>query len=423
MRLEENDLSESLHRLVPDPPRLLTVEDVARRAADGQTQPTRHRRPWLSPLLVAATVIVVVAAAVSIVTVVRTTGGNHAEGHGPTTAPHRTPSTAATSGRPTPPPGRPTLPPGHVEPLVGPWHAQLIRRIGIVQGGIASNGKWLYAQALGKLVRISPQTGRIVARTSVGNLTAFVVTEQKVWVLQQEGSGLVVLDQYSSRTLAKLGSTQLGVSPEGDGEFSVAAADGQIYATAGQSVVVVDAASGQIVRRLPIHDGRPSQVAVSPDGSLMYVTVSTPAEDVLQERALPSGRLVMSEPQGDRVISLTASQGGVFIQSSGGMQISVWFLPAHKSDRGATQPEGSGGGGVEVPVTVSHGVVWVGAFTVSCVDPVTGQQRAEARVPGVHGDLAYLGNVVFARGSAYADYHRDRLIAIVRLRPPAACFH
>ena len=84
----------------------------------------------------------------------------------------------------------------------------------------------------------------------------------------------MVLHGYDARTLAQVASLPVPAI----GRVSSAAAgvlaagpDGHLYVAAGDTVAVVDPATGQVIRRIYLTDGPASSVAVSPDGSKLYV--------------------------------------------------------------------------------------------------------------------------------------------------------
>ena len=50
--------------------------------------------------------------------------------------------------------------------------------------------------------------------------------------------------------------------------------DGHLYVAAGVTVVVVDPATGHLINRFYLTEGAANSVAVSPDGSTLYVGVA-----------------------------------------------------------------------------------------------------------------------------------------------------
>ena len=84
MTTEERQLAEMLHRITPEPPRRVTVEDVAFRLAASLAgkEPRRRltsRRGW-APALAAASVVVIAGASAGLATAL-TSQGSH--GHAP----------------------------------------------------------------------------------------------------------------------------------------------------------------------------------------------------------------------------------------------------------------------------------------------------------------------------------------------------
>ncbi|MFI5082910.1 MAG: hypothetical protein ACHQCE_17710, partial [Streptosporangiales bacterium] len=173
MNTEERQLAEMLHRVAPEPPRRVTVEDVAFRLANeagrargGPREPRARRglslgnlgrgRGW-APALAAAAVVVVAGASAGIATVM--TPHSHATSQGGATPlSSASVSTSATSTTPSQPSTStgPTFPPETV--ASGMWGAELIDHQSFAQASLAagtSGGGSLYAIPQGFLVRIS----------------------------------------------------------------------------------------------------------------------------------------------------------------------------------------------------------------------------------------------------------------------------
>jgi hypothetical protein len=191
--IEEQRLAEMLHRVTPEPPRRITVEDVAIRMANNSTR-SRSTRPgsvrpgfgrrgpgghgsggpgrdgerrgrWV-PLLAAASVLAAVAASAGIAVALT---GHHTSSTGPAGGA----TSAATSGTPssiaqsvstgptqngTQVNGKP-LPP---TPLAGgPWGAELVTSDQLTPGTLVGSGNSLYAVTSNYLVRIDASSGVI----------------------------------------------------------------------------------------------------------------------------------------------------------------------------------------------------------------------------------------------------------------------
>ena len=264
MNTEERQLAEMLHRVTPEPPRRVTVEDVAFRvASEPQREPRSRRgsiwknRGW-TPVLAALSVFAIAGASAGIATVA-TSHHSH---------------TPATAGRDAAPPSRETL-----RVAGGMWGAKLINRDLFSQGSLTGSGDSLYGVVDGSLARIDPATGAIL-QTAPYSPPVFgrpVVAGNTVWVVWSYGGGGIVLRGYDTRTLAQVASVPVpasgGVSNLAQGVLA-AAPDGKLYVAAGDTVATVDPAARQVTHRISLTAGRASSVAVSPDGSKLYVGVA-----------------------------------------------------------------------------------------------------------------------------------------------------
>ncbi len=260
MNTEERQLAEMLHRVTPEPPRGVTVEDVAFRLA---SEPGRKPRPgrgslWNSvfrgghgwtPVLAALSVFAIAGASAGIATVAT----SH---HGRTGAPSQSP------------------PPAGETPRVagGMWGAKLINRHSFSQGSLTGSGDSLYAVEDGYLARIDPVSGATLQTTrySPPVFSRPVVVGNTVWVVWSYGGGDIVLRGYDTRTLAQVASVPVpaagGVSDLAQGVLT-AGPDGKLYVAAGDSVATVDPAARQVTHRISLTAGQANSVAVSPDGS------------------------------------------------------------------------------------------------------------------------------------------------------------
>ena len=198
----------------------------------------------------------------------------------------------------------------------------------------------------------------------------------------------VVLHGYDAQTLAQTASVLVpSTGPLNVGSASnvlTSGPDGHLYVAAGLTVAVVDPASRTIINRIYLTEGAAISVAVSPDGSTLYVgtTVgSGPFELVVKNLAtsfvVNVSRLRGSETGGN----LVATSGGVWGTTGVGMSEWTWFAPSGDLARAVRIGQGAGAGFDSVP-SYSGGVVWVGgSHTLTCANP----QRAD---PG-HRDPAY----------------------------------
>jgi hypothetical protein len=434
---EERQLAEMLHRVTPEPPRRVTVEDVAFRLASeagqarGGYREPRARRGWgrgWAPVLAAASVFVVAGATAGIAAVATThhsrsqaSGGQSATPASASTSPSSTAS--STSAGPTSPP----------EQIAGgPWNARLIDRQAFLPGSLTGGGDSLYAFTGTDLVRIDPASGDVVqaARYSSPVENPPVILGNTVWVVWAYSGGNVVLHGYDAQTLAQVQS----VSVPAIGRVSSAAQgvladgpDGHLYLAAGDTVAVVDPATGQLIRRIYLVDGPASSVAVSPDGSKLYVGLTASDSFRLQTYDLASGAPTV-QTGSSRMTSggagnLVATSGGVWGTAGSGMSEWVWFAPGGDLSSSFHVTQGAGGGLYSLPA-VADGAVWIGGtHMLACADPGTGKLRASAAVPADHSVVEYFGSVTYAGGHAYSYYldERAQQSGVAALTPPAAC--
>ncbi len=445
MNTEERQLTEMLHRITPEPPRRVTVEEItfrlANQAGPGR-QPRSRRRPnreprlrrpswgraW-APALAAASVFVVAGATASIAVL--------ANSHHSPPSPGQAAGNTTSSGAPasSSPAGTPasTSPAGPVTAIPGaPWGARLVGHLTLLQGSLTGSGDWLYAFTGQDLVRIDPATGAIVrsAPASSPVLNSPVVLGSTVWVVSSYGDGRIVLDGYDAQTLAHVTSvtvTALGQLSTAAQGVLAAGPDGNLYVAAGYSVAVVNPASGALVRRIQVLAGPASSVAVSPDGSMLYVSTFAPPRQTFQlltynlsEGGIQVGSSSVSVGAGG---NLVATSGGVWGTLGTGMSEWVWFAPGGDLSSASPVTRGAGGGLLSLP-SLAGGAVWIGGtHTLACADPGTGSVLRSAAIPADHGDAEYFGSVAYAGGHAYAYYIdvRSQVQGLVTLNPPASC--
>jgi len=263
MNTEERQLAEMLHRVTPEPPRRVTVEDVAFRLA---SEPGRKPRPgrgslWNSvfrgghgwtPVLAALSVFAIAGASAGIATVATS---HHSRVGAPSDG--TPPATASVSNSPSPTAPSQSPPPAGETLRVagGMWGAKLINRNSFSQGSLTGSGGSLYAVEDGYLARIDPASGATLqtARYSPPVFSRPVVVGNTVWVVWSYGGGGIVLRGYDARTLAQVASVPVpaagGVSNLAQGVLT-AGPDGKLYVAAGDSVATVDPAARQVTHRI-----------------------------------------------------------------------------------------------------------------------------------------------------------------------------
>jgi hypothetical protein len=438
MNTEERQLTEMLHRVTPEPPRRVTVEDVAYRLA---SEPQREPRPrrgsiWNSvfrggrgwtPVLAALSVFAIAGASAGIATVATS---HHR--HTPATAGGAPPATATVSNSPSPTAPSQSPPPAGETLRVadGMWDAKLINRHSFSQGSLTGSGDSLYAVEDGYLVRIDPASGATLQTTrySPPVFSRPVVVGNTVWVVWSYGGGEIVLRGYDARTLAQVASVPVpaagGVSNLAQGVLT-AGPDGKLYVAAGDSVATVDPAARQVTHRISLTAGPASSVAVSPDGSKLYVAVAPSGSFQLLVYNVATGIKASSSqmPLGGPG-NLVATDGGVWGTAGTGMSEWVWFAPGGDLTRSFRVSQGAGAGFSSVPVS-SGGVVWVGgSHELICASPSTGRALARTSIPTDHSVVeSFDSATVLSSGRAYSLYQDKaaHLAGVARLTPPAAC--
>ena len=437
MNTEERQLSDLLHRLTPEPPRRVTVEDVAFRLANQagrgrgggrrESRPRRFGGRGLVPALAALSVVAVAGLSAGVVALVSNHGSPPAaSGGGSTTT--SAPASVSSSAPATPLQVSSGTPIGASAIAGGPWSAELIDHHTFTQDSLVAGDGALFAMSAGFLDRIDPATG-VVSGVPVSSTVPGppVVSGHTVWVASWQPGGVVDLQGYDAHTLAQVHSWQVTAL----GEFSstpqgilAAGPDGTLFVAAGLTVVAVDPSSGFAIHRYFLTSGLASSVAISPDGSTLYVgSGSGPFRLVNFEVA---GGIVTGESTyniGGAGGNLVATPGGVWGTVGTGMSEWVWYAPQGDLARAARVGQGAGAGLASVPV-YSGGHIWIGGGqTLVCADPSTGQTLASANLPTDHGSLEYFSSVAVVGSQAYA-YYLDQgaqRSGIVQMTLPAAC--
>jgi sugar lactone lactonase YvrE len=437
---EERKLADVLHRITPEPPRRVTVEQVAYRLVSepklgrqtrGRESRPRRRGPLfsraLAPVLAAAAVVVIAGASAGIAVLANSHHNPPAlAGGGPASSASSSASssptqTSASTQQTTPATG-----------LAGaPWGAELIGHQALVQGSLISADGSLYAIGnTSMLDRINPATGAVVASVAynmpVWNLP--VVVGNTVWMVSSYNGGNIVLQGYDARTLARTSSLLVpaigGVSIGGQGVLT-SGPDGDLYVAAGETVAVVNPATRQEIRRIQVLAGKTSSVAVSPDGSKLYVGTGSSTSFRLVVFNLPSDTIANESTlaSGGAGGNLVATSGGVWGTTGSGHSEWVWFAPNGNLAQAVQVGRGAGGGSSSFP-SYSGGVVWVGGTgDVVCASPATGQVLAQADIPADHGVAQYFASPVVSGGQAYSYYQTgaSQQTGLARMTPPAAC--
>jgi hypothetical protein len=437
---EERQLAEMLHRVTPEPPRRVTVEDIAYRVASESPGSGRSRgrephprrgfsfgsRRW-APALAALSVVAIAGATVGIATV-----ANSHHSNGPATSGTPT-SSASVSNSPSSvaPSQKVTSVPAGTPLRVanGIWGAELLNRQSFDQESLTGSGSSLYAFGHGTLNRIDPASGSILQSVpyTAPVTQPPVVLDGKVWVVSAYGSGEITLRGYDSRTLAPGATVQVpaigGVAESAQGVLA-AGPDGKLYVAAGQAIAVVNPADGDVSNRVLLTGGRASSIAVAPDGSKLYVAVATAGSFrllIYDAGGRVAGSSTMAGGSGG---NLVATSGGVWGTAGSGMSEWAWFAPGGDLGSSSRVTQGAGGGLYSLP-SLSGGVVWIGgSHELICASPATGQALARATLPTDHGVVEYFASPAeLSNGHAYALYTDEhaQLAGVAQLTPPQAC--
>ena len=227
-------------------------------------------------MLAALSVFAIAGASAGIATVATS---HHSQAPAPSGGPPTTVAPMSGSPSPTAPSQSPASAGAPLRVAGGMWGAELINRQSFSQGSLTGSGDSLYAAGDGSLARIDPATGAILQTTpySPPIFSRPVVVGNTVWVVWSYSGGEIVLRGYDARTLAQVASVPVpaigGVSSLAAGVLA-AGPDGKLYVAAGDTVATVDPAAGRVTHRIFLTAGRASSVAVSPDGSKLYVGVA-----------------------------------------------------------------------------------------------------------------------------------------------------
>ena len=379
----------------------------------------------LAPVLAAAAVVVIAGASAGIAVL--------ASSHHHSPAPSGgAPASSAISSAPVSSSPSPTsssteqITPG-TRIAGGPWGAELINHQTFTQGSLVSADGSLYTFGTGTLDRIDPATGIITATAQYNPPIPNppVIVGNTVWVVWSYSGGNVVLHAFDAQTLAPIRSVLVpatgAVSSSASGVLA-SGPDGNLYVAAGDAVVVVNPDNGQLIRRIYLTAGTSDSVAVSPDGSRLYVGAASGqvlVYDLPSDTVITSSSLAGTDSAGD----LVATSGGVWGTTGVGMSEWTWFAPNGDLARAVRIGQGAGAGYASVPV-YSGGMVWVGgSHTLSCASPVNGHVLDTVTLPTDHNVVEYFASPVISGGRAYSYYSDDasQQSGMVRMTPPAAC--
>ena len=439
MNTEERQLADVLHRITPEPPRRVTVEQVAYRLVSEprlgrgsrlgrEPRPRRGglglSRAW-APAMAAAAVVVIAGASAGVAVLASSHHNSPSPPGGASASSSVSSAPVSSSPSGTQSPAQQTTPATAI--VGGPWGAELIDRQAFTQGSLVSGDGSLFAYGTGTLDRIDPVTGTIAA-TAPYNAplpNPPVIVGNTVWVVWSNSGGNVVLHGYNAQTLQQTALVlvpTIGRVSSAASNVLTAGPDGHLYVAAGVSVVTVDPATGQLTGRIDLTVGTASSVAVSPDGGTLYVGIggfkllvyNLAGNNVADESTLRDTTSLGN---------LVATSGGVWGTTGVGMSEWTWFAPDGDLSRAVRIGEGAGAGFASLP-SYSGGVVWVGgSHTLSCASPADGRILDTATLPTDHQVVEYFSSPAVVGGHAYSFYQDNaaQLSGLARMTPPPAC--
>jgi hypothetical protein len=416
----------------------VTVEQVAYRLVSepqlgrqGRRRESRPRRGpvfsrALAPVLAAAAVVVIAGASAGVAVLA---SSHHHSSPPAGGAPATSASTSATAS------SSPSQTPSSTEQTTqatripgGPWGAELIDHQSFNQQLTASADGSLYAFGDSTLVRIDPATGNIAAtaQAKVALPNPPVIIGNTVWVLWSYSGGNAILHGFDARTLAPTRTLLVpavgAIGASGGSNVVTSGPDGNLYVAAGIAVVVVNPESGQVLNRINLTAGTTDSVAISPDGSKMYVGVGgfrVLVYNLPSDTVVSSTKLTGTDSGGN----LVATSGGVWGTTGTGMSEWTWFAPDGDLTRAVRIGAGAGAGYASLP-SYSGGVIWVGgSHTLSWASPATGRVLDTVTLPTDHSVVEYFSSPVISGGKAYSYYsdNASQRSGVVRMTPPAVC--
>jgi hypothetical protein len=243
------------------------------------------------------------------------------------------------------------------------------------------------------LARIDPRTGTVEATNtfSAGLLGAPLFADGSVWVTDSAPFG-ELLFRLDPATLMVTGELSLSSVRYPQGSH-LAYAGGWLWADGGGRLLRVSPPGVNLTASIPLRGADRSDVAASPDGSVLIVTQQGPASAV-QRRDPRTGGLLAADPiAGASVDGFTGSS--VWVSAVTGPSARAQRLSLRSMRPVKTRPP-AGPAGLHVQVT--HGLLWVADATGPdrdyCADAGTGRTLAALPPVGVHGELLAVGDGV-----------------------------
>jgi DNA-binding beta-propeller fold protein YncE len=246
------------------------------------------------------------------------------------------------------------------------------------------------------LARIDPRTGTIEATNtfSAGLLGAPLFAAGSVWVTDSATLGELLL-RLDPATLMVTGELSLSAVRYPQGSH-LAYAGGWLWADGGGRLARVSPSAVTLTASIALRGADRSNVAASPDGSVLIVTEQGPAGAV-QRRDPRTGALLAADPIAGAVVDGFAGSS-VWVTEVTGASARAQRLSLRSMRPVTTRPV-SGPAGLRVQL--AHGELWVANAAAGgqprdyCADAATGRAIAAlpAKGPG-HGGLLAVGDGV-----------------------------
>ncbi|HEV2888472.1 MAG TPA: hypothetical protein VGX49_16295 [Jatrophihabitans sp.] len=431
---EEHRLAALLQQAVPQPPRSITAEDITAQVARRATAAPHRFVPWFPALAAACVLLVIAAASVWLIS-----------GHSTHSTPTAKSPSASTSLLPTAtsPSTRPrnsgdpvvprqsdvtAEPPTRQLPdSVGPWSARGLYG-GDLDFVLVSGPDAAYGLEGRLLDRFEPPYGNIAEQVQLDPNTRWppLVTPRALWLMVMT-DGAIILQMRDPHTLQKIGSLRVATAlafmePNWVPVLAANSDASKLFLANANQLYSINPADGVVEHRMSV-DGHIGGLAVSPDGSRLYVGVNA------QGSGKTASLLILDIERGLSTISKTPLADGLvtnLLATSGAVWATVadtvYFMSL--TDLGHRQVVTAGGGGLPASATLAGGVVWLtGLGSMACADASTGEVRAEARNSGWGNMANYVGSVQLVAGHWFGtfatNYSDDRGLA--GFTPPAAC--
>ncbi len=334
-----------------------------------------------------------------------------------------------------------------LEPLgqpVGPWSGTSLT-VTSIRPILASDTDAVYGREPTRLDRFDPSSGRITTWAEVDEHTDWppLLTSHALWQTLA-ANGTVTLEALDPRTLLELRSVRIAaptptVTPSGPCGCSRTPAGSQwqpalaglpdastLFLGNADRVYSLDPVSGAVERQTTV-DGLVGGMAVSPNGTRLYVAVNVPSRNTAHLLVLDTehGLSVLSNAPlaGGTVRSLLVTGGGLWTTTNTGHEDNIRF--ARWTDLAHSRLVSYVGG---LSVTLAGGRVWVGGSAdVLCVDASTGTVRDRQSVESMMGLPYSFGSVQLVAGhwlAAYLapdDFNGGENTGLATFTPPPSC--